>query len=1411
MTIEKIKFAAAARRLFRILVLIFGCNAVGIAQGSLQLSLSFAPPTCNGDTDGAASVAASGGISPYTYNWNNAQLTASIQNLAAGTYIVTVTDNAGTTAIGSVQVVEPAPLHFAVTVNMPSCNNSSGTMTVFATGGTSPYNTLWSNGTMGATAGNLQPGVPYTIQTVDTKGCQADTVVVLPEIDNLNVSLLIAKAECAGVEDGKATAIVDPPGGSYQYLWNIPGAITQQVSNLAPGAMVAVTVTDANSGCTGSASGIVGTHTQLNLQMDSSGNILCAHDFNGWASALASNGTAPYTYAWKGPGLVNASGSMITGLGAGAYGVTATDARGCTVAGGVNIGVTSKLKAGFTLAKSCIANQFFVKITDASSDPSSTIVAWNWTVTWDGGGAFSSSLQNPPQVPIPNQSAGIAQLVVTSAAGCRDTVLLPFKVDGLLDFQVITDGFSCAGGPVPVTVTGDSTFTYKWSPLDSLTFNPGPQQIIANPPGTQSYLLTVSSAMCFDVDSVTITRQPLLVLTTSPVVTCDTTALLTAATNVPATVVWTNLAGDTINPQAVTGGVYIAIATDSFQCVRKDTVSVTLLAVRAIANVPPIACPNIPFNLTAQNLNPADTVTYQWSSAPAGLTINNPGSANATASGPVGQYAISLTVTNQHSCSKNFEFQVNIQDSLDITPFIDIDQACNSTAVTLVNTSGYGGIWIFGDGSGTSTLDSVTYLYPGPGSYLVQFNSSAACVGPFEQMIVVTPDIFSVTAADVTACAASASLTAATSEPATVVWTDLAGAAVANPSAVGAGTYIAVATSLAAQCVDRDTAVVTLQDSIDISQAVTVAAACNSTTISFSNTSGYAGTWVFGDGTGTSAANNGTYTYANFGTYMVTFTASADCVKPAGQSVTTSPDDFSVTAADVTACAATASLTAATSEPATVVWTDLAGAVVANPSAVGAGTYIAVATSLAAQCVDRDTAVVTLQDSIDISQAVTVTTACNSTTISFSNTSGYAGTWVFGDGTGTSAQNNGTYTYAAFGTYMVTFTASADCVKPAGQTVTTSPDDFSVTAADVTACAATASLTATASEPATVVWTDLAGSAVDPSAVGAGTYIAVATSLAAQCIDQDTAVVTLQDSIDISQAVTVTTACNSTTITFSNTSGYAGVWAFGDGTGTSVQNSGTYTYAAFGTYTVTFTANADCVKPAGQTVTTSPDDFSVTASDVTACAASASLSATTSEPATVVWTDLAGTPVDPGAVGAGTYIALATSVAEQCVDQDTAVVTLQDSVDISQAVTVKTACNSTTISFSNTSGYAGTWVFGDGTGDKRTEQRDVHIRGIRDVHGDVHGERGLREAGRPDGNDFTGRFQRDGCGRDGLRGIGEPDGGDERAGNGGVDGPGGYAGGPGRSGCGDVHCPGDFGGGAMCGPGHGGGDASGFG
>lgn len=619
MTVEKIHIPTGVRPLCGAVLLALFSFGNSLAQGPLQLALNFTPPTCHGDSDGTATATVSGGTAPYSYLWSNGQQTATITSLSAGNYQVTVTDLAGATRIGGVQVVQPAPLHFNATVNMPSCNGFPGTMTLFPTGGNPPYDIMWSNGTKGATAGNLLPGVPYTVLATDLKGCQKDTTVFLPTIDSLTVSLLIKKAECDGVEDGTATALVNPSGGNYAYHWNVSPDNTPQIKNLAPGTFVAVTVTDLTTGCTGTASGIIGTHTQVKINVTGTPTVFCPNDKTGSATAVASQGTAPYTYVWQGPGVDSVVAQTITGLGAGAYAVTATDARGCTAIGGINIGVVSGLNANFTYTKSCVANSFQVKFTDKSTDPTSTITGWQWNIVWNGG-SFSSSQQNIPPIQIPNLSNGIARLVVTSAAGCTDTLVLPFKVDSLLDYQVVTQGYSCDGSAVPVTVIGSPAFTYQWQPTDFLTFNPGPQNVLAYPPATKTYLLVVSSASCFDVDSVTITRQTLLELTAHDTTTCDTTGVLTATTNVPATLVWTNLAGDTINPLAAPEGVYVVTATDSFDCVRTDTARVDVLAPEVEASVPPNACPNAPFNLAAQNLNPADVLTYQWSAVPATLS-----------------------------------------------------------------------------------------------------------------------------------------------------------------------------------------------------------------------------------------------------------------------------------------------------------------------------------------------------------------------------------------------------------------------------------------------------------------------------------------------------------------------------------------------------------------------------------------------------------------------------------------------------------------------------------------------------------------------------------------------------------------------------------------------------------------------
>ncbi|MEI6766684.1 MAG: hypothetical protein WCM76_13705, partial [Bacteroidota bacterium] len=95
---------------------------------------------CNGGNSGSASVAATGGTSPYNYNWSNGTSTAANNNLIAGTYTVTVSDANSCTATASVTVTQPSALSLTTSSTNVKCNGgNSGSASVSATGGTSPY------------------------------------------------------------------------------------------------------------------------------------------------------------------------------------------------------------------------------------------------------------------------------------------------------------------------------------------------------------------------------------------------------------------------------------------------------------------------------------------------------------------------------------------------------------------------------------------------------------------------------------------------------------------------------------------------------------------------------------------------------------------------------------------------------------------------------------------------------------------------------------------------------------------------------------------------------------------------------------------------------------------------------------------------------------------------------------------------------------------------------------------------------------------------------------------------------------------------------------------------------------------------------------------------------------------------
>jgi len=127
--------------------------------------------SCSGLSDGSATVMASGGSPPYSYQWSNNNAGSMATNLGAGNYQVTVSDNAGGSITVDVAILEPDPLNAMVTAVNPTCDNTSnGNLSAAVSGGTLPYHYQWSEGSSTATINGLSSG-SYKLTITDANSC----------------------------------------------------------------------------------------------------------------------------------------------------------------------------------------------------------------------------------------------------------------------------------------------------------------------------------------------------------------------------------------------------------------------------------------------------------------------------------------------------------------------------------------------------------------------------------------------------------------------------------------------------------------------------------------------------------------------------------------------------------------------------------------------------------------------------------------------------------------------------------------------------------------------------------------------------------------------------------------------------------------------------------------------------------------------------------------------------------------------------------------------------------------------------------------------------------------------------------------------------------------------------------------
>ncbi len=136
---------------------------------------------CNGNSDGEVNLQVTGNSGIPTYIWSNGATTASIEQLAQGTYTVTVTDAIGCTASAVATVTQPAILQVASAVtNVSIPGQSTGAIAVTATGGTPPYYYFWNNNATTQTITGLAAGT-YTVTVIDSRDCPATATATVTQ------------------------------------------------------------------------------------------------------------------------------------------------------------------------------------------------------------------------------------------------------------------------------------------------------------------------------------------------------------------------------------------------------------------------------------------------------------------------------------------------------------------------------------------------------------------------------------------------------------------------------------------------------------------------------------------------------------------------------------------------------------------------------------------------------------------------------------------------------------------------------------------------------------------------------------------------------------------------------------------------------------------------------------------------------------------------------------------------------------------------------------------------------------------------------------------------------------------------------------------------------------------------------
>jgi gliding motility-associated-like protein len=848
-----------------------GCTATANANVTSPTALSMnlvtsGNVTCFGACDGFAQVAVTGGSAPFSFNWMpGGTAGASVNNLCAGTYTVTVTDANGCSAVTNVLITQPNALVATITNTNVTCFGACDAQaTAVYTGGTGPYTFLWTPTLQTTpTATNLCAGI-HDLTVTDSHACQAFASVTITQPTVLAVTTTTTSSTCGNADGSACSAII---GGSppFVYSWNDPALQTTSCANSLNAGVYTISVTDSH-GCSVTNVANVNDINAPVVTIPTSSNVTCFGAANGSAQGAITGGVVPYNILWTPSSQVTAFAS---GLSGGIYSIVVTDSVGCTGSASVTINEPASLVSAITATSNTSCN--------LACDGSATVLAGGgttpYTYLWNSTPVQTATTAS-------NLCAASYTVTTTDANGCTSASVATITQPAALNITLVSStNVSCNGGnngAITISASGGTPgYTYTWLP--AVGAGPSVTNLVAG-----SYQVTVTDAHgCSKTSTIDIMEPAAMVLTAnSNNSTCgdaNGSAGISVTGGVSAySYLWTPSSANTAIITGVMAGVYNVTVTDLNGC--------TATAASTVSNTAGPVISSITYTEPLCNGTPTGTATvianlgtplytYLWS----GPGAQTSPTANAF---PVGTYTV--TVSDANHCSVVGTVVVTQPAPVQIIGS-PVDTICIGQ-LTQVYAAGFGGtppynyIWSPATitGTGITTILSPTTTT----TYTVFATDAHGCLSPQAiDTIIVRPQI-DVTATDVTVCSGSAVTISASATggtggtpPYSYTWSNGATGSSQTVSPTSSPTNYIVTVNDGCSIPVSDTSTVIVYPLAVSFMTVPDTSGCQNFMANFTGLSdvGVSYLWNFGDG-GTSTLQNPNYLYTSNGSFNVSLT-----------------------------------------------------------------------------------------------------------------------------------------------------------------------------------------------------------------------------------------------------------------------------------------------------------------------------------------------------------------------------------------------------------------------------------------------------------------------------------------------------------------------------------------------------------